>query len=126
MVVPVENNQNSVPNGESINADMAAPQLSLKVLSEATQGSGSVLFYLNFLGGACSVWDAGNQSLVQVDDTFGWKVVVEVNLQLVDLDSRGDEYRRVAAKYDVPGSFGISALVAKFDSKNYNLPVHMY
>ncbi|KAK4450849.1 hypothetical protein QBC34DRAFT_493381 [Podospora aff. communis PSN243] len=102
-------------DGEAIDADLAAPQLSLQLGGAGGVGGtgGSILFYLHFLGGVCSVWDTETQTLVYADDTFGWKFALEVDLHLVDLDKDGEEYRRVAAKYDVPGTYGISALVAE-------------
>ncbi|KAK0649720.1 hypothetical protein B0T16DRAFT_457106 [Cercophora newfieldiana] len=102
--------------GARVDADMAAPQVSLKVVNEAGQNSGSVFFHLNFLGGVCRVWDTETQTLVEAEDIFGWRMVVEVDLKLVDLDVEGEEYRRVAEQYQIPGTFGISALAAEFDT----------
>lgn len=99
-------------DGEIIDADLAAPQLSLQLGGAGGAGS-SIMLYLHFLGGVCSVWDTDTQTLVDADDTFGWKFAVEVDLRLVNLDQNGEEYRRVATKYDVPGTYGISALVAE-------------
>lgn len=109
-------------HGAMVDADMAAPQVSLKVVNDAEQNSVSVFFHLNFFGGVCSVWDTETQTLVKVDDTFGWRMVVEVDLKLVDLDANGEEHRRVVEQYKIPGTFGISALVAKFDGEQSPLP----
>lgn len=51
-------------HGESIDADMGTPQLALQVIKEMARTQGSVLFYLNFLGGTCSVWDAETEYVV--------------------------------------------------------------
>jgi hypothetical protein len=58
---------------------------------------------------------------VEVDDTFGWKLVFEVDLKLVELDDASPEYQKVAATYNVPGNYGISALVTEFKGETLHL-----
>lgn len=43
------------PDGVFINAELAAPQISLLVESEGSPSS--ALFYLKFLEGRCALWD---------------------------------------------------------------------
>lgn len=58
---------------------------------------------------------------MKADDTFGWKLVFEVDLKLVDLDDASPKYQKVAATYHVPGNYGISALVVEFTSETLHL-----
>ncbi len=60
MIAPTSGSSVTFTNGDFIDADLAAPQLALQVTGETrqtAQPSGSVIFYLNLVGGVCSLWD---------------------------------------------------------------------
>jgi hypothetical protein len=66
MVSPAAVSAGTAPfeHGEFIDADMGAPQLAIQVAKETARTQGSVLFYLNFLGGIGSIWDTETQYVV--------------------------------------------------------------
>lgn len=71
VVAPPPSTPFNFPPSAFIEADLAAPQLSLQVAEDRAQNASSARFYLNFLGGGiCSLWNE-EDSPRKTGHTFG-------------------------------------------------------